>query len=426
VSSRLDRPRTRLECVAGWVVSAIAFLAIVALHGGPSPGDATETQFATWAMAHGEFACSYVSQRGNVQAGPLYDLLSAPLTLLFHVGGSVPFPARAAFGPNCSRLGPAIGSWWVAAGPEVSTIRIGYFVWLVVAIGVVLVLRASGRGRTGWEIVAVAAVACTPPVFMCLSEYFHPEDLLSMGLLLCGTAACMRGRWGRGGALIGLAIAAQVFALLVLLPLLVLAPRASRYRFATTAAVAVALVCIPLEILTSGRLLDALTGASVTLPHGTAVVGHLDLRGTALVVVSRLTPLLLACCLAAWARARLGPRVLEPQPLLAVLGLSLALRLAFEVNLYSYYFMATAVVLVLLDVLARRIRLGTVAWIVAVTYAFDTKWLPTAIQNDIPISASQVVLVLAGMALTATPLVKAVREERSGAREAPRHQLQHA
>ena len=52
--------------------------------------------------------------------------------------------------------------------------------------GIIALLRVSGRGRRGWEPLAFFLVACTPPVFTCLTYYFHPPDLLAMGLILAG------------------------------------------------------------------------------------------------------------------------------------------------------------------------------------------------------------------------------------------------
>jgi hypothetical protein len=79
------------------------------------------------------------------------------------------------------------------------TLRFGYLGWFVLAAGIVAVMRSSGRGRNGWEPAALIAVACTPPVFMCLQTFFHPQDLLAMGLILLGVSCAQRNAWGWAG-----------------------------------------------------------------------------------------------------------------------------------------------------------------------------------------------------------------------------------
>src|ERR1035438_9457021 len=51
---------------------------------------------------------------------------------------------------------------------------------------------------------------------------FHPQDLLAMGLILCGVASVLRDRWVLAGVLMGLALTSQQFSILVLVVLLVL------------------------------------------------------------------------------------------------------------------------------------------------------------------------------------------------------------
>jgi len=90
-----------------------------------------------------------------------------------------------------------------------------------------------------------------------------------------------------------------------------------------------------------------------------------------LVLMSRVLPIALSLLLALWAKRRLGARVLEPVPLLSLIATALGLRLAFEQNLFGYYFMALAVSLVVLDIVGGRIRGELVAWIALVTLAFS-------------------------------------------------------
>ena len=71
--------------------------------------------------------------------------------------------------------------------------------------------------------------------------------------------------------------------------------------------------------------------------------------------------------------ARCGDSPL-PLVLTALIAVSLSLRLVFEENLRdTYYFMALAVALVLLDAVQGRIRGAVLAWVALVTVAYD-KW----------------------------------------------------
>ena len=79
---------------------------------------------------------------------------------------------------------------------------------------------ASGRGRgsRGWEPATLVVVACLLPVWMCVQSFFHPQDLLAMGLALCAMACACHGRWAGAGVLVALAVLAQQFTLLVAVP----------------------------------------------------------------------------------------------------------------------------------------------------------------------------------------------------------------
>ncbi len=82
----------------------------------------------------------------------------------------------------------------------------------------------------------------------------------------------------------------------------------------------------------------------------------------------RLVPLALCAFVAWWALGRLGERVLEPLALLSLLSLSLALRLAFEASLYGYYLMSVSVLLLLVEIVAGRIKLLYIVWTAIATW----------------------------------------------------------
>jgi hypothetical protein len=304
--------------------------------------------------------------------------------------------------------------WEAKSGALMSTVRIGYLGWLVLVAGAVALLRSSGRGRCGWEPIALALLACSPPVFMCVQTYFHPEDLVAMGLVLGGLACARRDWWLWSGILLGLAVASQQFALLAVAPLFVVAPRNQKLRFAASTIGAGALVMVPMIVITAGRVIKALSGTSATasVPRGsgvTSVLSALHLHGFVLFASSRLLPIVLAMGLGWWAQRHLGPAARDPVALMSLVATSFTLRLLFEVSTYGYYFMAATVTLIVLDVIGGRIRLSLLAWIALVTLAFPPlPWVNDAATYAPPVWIRQVVLVVFALGLAAGPLIRAV------------------
>ncbi len=98
---------------------------------------------------------------------------------------------------------------------------------------------------------------------------------------------------------------------------------------------------------------------------------------------------------------------------MALVSSCLILRLVFEVNLWGYYFMALAVLLLILDVLRRRIRLSYVAWLVIVTYAtLDGGLATTHSFVTLPTWLWQLILVPSALWLALAPLYADLRQNR--------------
>ena len=192
-----------------------------------------------------------------------------------------------------------------------------------------------------------------------------------MGFALAAMACALRGRWAGGGVLIALAVLSQQFALLVAAPLLILVPSVRRWRFVGSAAGAAALVVLPLSVASSGNAWRAVTLGSGNNPSiGGTALWELSHRGPAVVVGSRVLPVVLALALSWWVARRLGPAALSAPAMISLVAASLSLRLIFEQNLFSYYFMALVVVLVLVDVAGGRIRGSLVAWLATLLMVF--------------------------------------------------------
>lgn len=383
--SLLDRPLTDFWRVMGWAGSSLVFFLLCKLLGGPSEGDAVETVYGTWAIAHGNLACVYppvsnyhFNELANpfALAAPLYQWLAGGLAALFRFGQSSPFPTAAQMGPHCSNAFLAMYNWSASTDVIIKTINLSYLTWLAVMAGAVMLLAASGRGRRGWEPLALILLACTSPLLMCITYYLHPEDLLAMGLILAAVACVLRKKWLAVGILLGLAFCAQQFTLLVAGPLLVIADTRDRVRLVVAAAITIVAVDGPLIVATSGRAVrmvllgSSRAGSSIRSTGGT-VLWETHLGGPALFLVARVLPIVAALILAWWLARRLGARLLTPVTLMSLVATSLLLRLVFEENLFGYYFMAGAVSLILLDVVAGALRGELLAWLGLVTVAFN-------------------------------------------------------
>jgi hypothetical protein len=386
IRNRLDRPMPAIWSIISWLLSTVAFVGLTGLLGGPTEGDVSESVYGTWSIEHGNLACIYpplASHRLDVLANPfalaapLYSLLSGGLAALFRIGHSVPFPTSRQLGVNCINAFSAIFNWSVKSSSILPTIRLAYFVWPILAIGVVSLVRSANRGRSsGWEALALFMVAGTSPVLMSITYYFHPQDLLAMGLLLIGVAVSLKQRWLVAGVLLGLAFCSQQFALLVAAPLFVIAPSRDRAKYLAGMILAVVVVDVPIIIATSGRGVKTVlfgssrVGSNIRTFGGT-VLWELDLHGILIFTISRVLPILAATGFTWFFARRYGSELLRPVPVMSIVAVALITRLIFEVNLFGYYFMAAAVALVLLDVAQQRIRGELLAWIALLMVSFN-------------------------------------------------------
>ena len=369
-ADELNRPLSGWSCVLGWLASAGLFVALIVVFGGPSLIDTQESIYSTWAIQHGQIACAYpsINVPNEPPVAPLYPLLSGGIAAITQIGHGTPFPTAAALGPGCRKIYPETNGWLFSSGAVVPTTWVGIVCWLALMAGVIAWLRACGRGRRGWEPMTLLVVASLLPVWMCVQTVFHPQDLLALGLALFAMACARRDRWLLAGVLCALAVLSQQFALLVAAPLLVLAPSTKRISYAGAGLLTGAIVVIPLAVMTSGHALRAIAlGTGDNPAEGGTVLWQTHALGAAAVLLFRIAPVAASVILAWWTARRLGSAALEPVVFMSLIAVSLSLRLVFEANLFTYYFMALAVSLVLLEVTRGSIRRGVVAWLVALT-----------------------------------------------------------
>jgi len=383
----------------GWIVGSAVFAASLVLwfglvHGPTGPisptGDEWESGTPAAAIEHGMLACAYPAQAQS-SVPPLYPLVAAGI-----LTATAPLPA---IGP-WTRSTPCPGNRGSSPGyPEWSFLLTGLVAWPVLLAGYIVVVRAAERDRTRLELLGLWVIAAFPPLAGAYVQYFHPEDVLALGLVLAAVGLSLRHRWILAGVCCGLACCSKQYAILAVVALVTSAPRGARSRIlGATVGTAGGLFLVLTPLMGTGLLTSSL-GAYATLSNGSTLVGWLGLHGALRTLVARGLPLAGAAALAGAARHRLGPSILRPVPLLGLVTGSLVLRLAFEINLYSYYFVAVGVCLVTLDVVGGRIRPVTLAWLVA-TGAF----YPPAFDVLVPIQERAPQLVQAGLVVGALAL----------------------
>jgi hypothetical protein len=248
---------------------------------------------------------------------------------------------------------------------------------------------------------------------MSLAEYFHPQDLIAMGMVLAGLACAIRGRWVWTGVFFGLAISTQQFAILAFVPLFAMAPRSRIPRMFLSAVAATAVIDVPLAILSSGRAVVGMLVGTGASSYENTVLDLLHLHGSTLYATSRVIPIVLALAVGWWAADRLGTKVLEPVPLVSVMAVALTFRLIFEVNFWGYYMMGVAVTLAALDIVRGRIRLSLIIWLLAIFWvSLNGGLVNPPSYTRLPDWIWQVVFVPSALALALGPLVSLMRVRR--------------
>jgi Glycosyltransferase family 87 len=384
----LDREMNPRSVALAVVASMALFVGVVLFLGGPTQGDVAESAYSTWAIAHGDFACSYPgAQVGHfptiaepfASTAPLYPLLAGGLSALIRIGHHVPFPPASRMGHGCARADEAILKWSIRSSAIGPTLNLSYASGILAILGAAFLLSATPQWRRGRSAVALALIGLSPALLMTFLDTFHPQDVLAMGLVLAAGGATLRGRPLLTGALLGLAITSQQFALLALAPLIVAAEPRHRRSVLGATAVAVALIGLPLVIVTSGRALGPViagssrvtAGGANALAHGGTILFATGVHGAAVFIVSRLVPLAATAGLSLYVARRWGSRPVPPGDLLSLVAACLGARLVFEVNLFGYYFMAVGVALVAADAVAGRLRPTVLGWLALTAGAFN-------------------------------------------------------
>jgi hypothetical protein len=262
---------------------------------------------------------------------------------------------------NVDQSGAATNSlpqWYRAQG------LLGILGWLVLAAGGWSLLRAAEADSPARTAALFVFLAILPSATSAIVQFFHPQDIVSLGLALAAMGQTIRGRWVLTGALFGLAVLTKQFALLLVLPAIVVAPDArSRLRLGVTTLVVAAAGLLPFLVSAPRATLENFSGFSAGgAVSGATVLTLSGVSGTVASAVARDAPVLFAAALCLWALSRRGPWLRRPEALVA-LGLAcVSGRLVFESVVFPYYLLAPSVLFFLLDLVARRSPYRSLAW----------------------------------------------------------------
>jgi len=373
-----------LATVGMVALAACCFLGVVAVRHGPAGGrDTAPLTAVTTALADGDLRVA--ASIDALPNPPGYPLLVAPFVAALRtvVGAPTWCVPVARFGapgadrdravaralaadvPVCGAAGaggaPALPPWWRSQGV------LGVASWLVLAVGALAVLRAGRADTLAREAGLLAFLAFLPAAGGAVVQLYHPQDIVSLGLGLAGLALAMRGRWVWAGALFGVAVLSKQFALLLLLPALVIAPSArSRLALGGAAAAVCALVVAPFLAVAPRATLRNLSGFSGGgATEGQTVLSLAGVHGAVASAVARDAPVVFALAICVWFARRRLPWTTVPA---AVVGLALVCtgsRLVFESVVFPYYLLSASVLVLLVDLVARRSPVWSLGWCAA-------------------------------------------------------------
>lgn len=409
----LDRPLRAGWCAVGWLLATALFVFLTRLLGGVSSADAWESLVPAAALAHGNLGCMYPPIVGHPSfSAPLWSGVAAVAFAVTGVARDA-YPQGAALGSHCTLAHTVIEQWLQRTDVTNVAGWTAYAAWAVFVVGVVALLRTTARRATWWEPTVALVLAALPPALQSLTVDYHPEDLACLGLVFGALAALRRDRLALAGVVLAAALLTQQFAILAAIPILcTLSWPQARRVLPALAATLVAVVGV-LALVSHGQVLSSLSTTGDTDYYGAVWIAELHLRDVwALTAISRLPPIVLVAALA------LGARRLAPSdatlPLLIAAGF--ALRLAFEVNIFGYYFCAVAVALVLADAVAGRVRPLVICWLVAEWLLFNPFAWPGPVRDTaLPFWTNQVVFAGTALALALSPLVVAAWRQRGPA-----------
>jgi len=379
-----DRPRLFVTFLL-LVAAAACYLGIVAVRHGPPPGgDTVPLTSVTTALADGDLRAA--ASAASLPNPPGYPLLAAPFVAAFPlVVGSpnwcipnarihpppVGLPATASLPAGVKVCDPPVAvasdilpPWYRAQG------LLGVASWLVLAVGALALLRAAQADSFARQAGLVTFLAFLPAASSAIVQLYHPQDVVSLGLALAALAQVVQRRWLLSGILFGAAILTKQFALLLLLPALVAAPdRRSRLLLVGAAAAVFGSGILPFLVIDPRATLENLSGFSAGgAAAGQTVLSLAGVHGTVASAVARDAPVMVALVVCVWAARRPDLHADRSTTLVALALVCTGSRLVFESVVFPYYLLAASVLVLLLDLVARRSPHWSLTWCAAAAF----------------------------------------------------------
>ncbi len=377
----------RLATVALLAAAACCYVGVVAVRHGPAGGrDTAPLTAVTTALADGDLRVA--ASIDALPNPPGYPLLAAPFVAAFRsaVGAPTwctPTSRFGAAGPVRDRVVakaeatgvavcgvpaatgvPQLPPWWRSQGV------LGVASWLVMALGALALLRAGGADSLARQAGLFAFLAFLPAAGGAIVQLYHPQDVVSLGLALAGLAQAVRGRWVWAGVLFGAAVLSKQFALLLLLPALVMAPGTrARLALGGTAAALCAVVLAPFALAAPRATwlnLSGFSGGGAT--EGQTVLSLAGVHGAAASAVARDAPVLFALAVCVWAARRHLLWHRFPSAVVALALVCTGSRLVFESVVFPYYLLSASVLVLLVDLVARRFPDRSLVWCAAAAF----------------------------------------------------------
>jgi Glycosyltransferase family 87 len=202
-------------------------------------------------------ACSYAAFSAPVGAdypGPACkgcDFAGPPIDALASGHLTRFFDTQPFMGPFTLLLrAPVVAVARLAGGGELSQYRLGALICLLLAAALSgLLLAGMPPRRWQWLLRALLLVLILAgPLTLKTLWWGHPEEVVGGLLCACAVLFASRGKPLLAGVLLGLAIATKQWALLAILPVLVVCERDRRMRLLAVAAGAAALLIVPMLI----------------------------------------------------------------------------------------------------------------------------------------------------------------------------------
>jgi hypothetical protein len=416
--------RRRLVGVVLLAATAGCYVGIVAIRlGPPAGGDTAPLTAVTSALADGDLRVA--ASVTSLPNPPGYPLLAAPFVAAFPSAVGSPVwctPAgridggahaaavgvRVCGGPLAVAVGGsgvALPPWYRAQG------AIGVASWLVLALGALALLRAGGADSIARVAGLLFFLAFLPAASSAIVQLFHPQDVVSLGLALGGLSQVLRRRWILAGALLGAAVLSKQFAVLVLLPALVIAPgRRARLTIALAATAVFGAGILPFLALDPRATLENLSGFSAGgAAAGQTVLSLLGVHGTVASAVARDAPVVFAAIVCIWAVRRRMSWIDDPTAAVALVLVCTGSRLVFESVVFPYYLLAASVLVVLVDLVARRLPVLSLSWCAAA--AFFVALHPA---NRFVAALGTLALAVTVVAIGAAELARYVRPSSTG------------